>query len=68
LTSSAKLLGTTVIGVDALNRLMAGDNAALPSDEFLGAVTSGSPSWARTSIRHTVKSVLTNDNGEAKTK
>jgi len=35
MTSSAKLLGTTVIGVDALKRLLAGDKAALPSDEFL---------------------------------
>jgi hypothetical protein len=35
LTSSSKLLGTTTIGVDALKRLMAGDTAAFPSDEFL---------------------------------
>jgi hypothetical protein len=35
MTSSAKLLGTTVIGVDALKRLLVGNKAALPSDEFL---------------------------------
>jgi hypothetical protein len=34
-TSSAKLLGTTVIGVNTLKQLMAGDKAAFPSDEFL---------------------------------
>jgi hypothetical protein len=32
---TTKLLGTTVIGVNTLKQLMAGDKAAFPSDEFL---------------------------------
>ena len=43
MTSSAKLLGTTVISVDALKRLLAGDKAALPSDEFLITAPDGKP-------------------------
>jgi hypothetical protein len=42
-TSSAKLLGTTVIGVNALKRLIAGDKAAFPSDEFLISAPDGTP-------------------------
>ena len=42
-TTSAKLLGTTVIGVNALKRLMAGDKAAFPSDEFLITAPDGTP-------------------------
>ena len=43
MTSSAKLLGTTVISVDALKRLLAGDKAAFPSDEFLITAPDGKP-------------------------
>ena len=77
MTSSAKLLGTTVIGVDALKRLMAGDNAALPSDVFLITAPDGKPLMGKDNQQThlvmrlaylVVKSVLTNDNGEAKTK
>ena len=42
-TSSAKLLGTTVIGVDVLKLLMAGDKAAFPSDKFLITAPDGKP-------------------------
>jgi hypothetical protein len=43
MTTSAKLLGTTVIAVDALKRLLAGDKAAFPSDEFLITAPDGTP-------------------------
>jgi hypothetical protein len=43
MTSSAKLLGTTVIGVNTLKRLLAGDKAAFPSDEFLLTAQNGKP-------------------------
>ncbi len=43
-TSSAKLLGTTVIGVDVLKLLMAGDKAAFPSDKFLITAPAAFPS------------------------
>ncbi len=43
MTSSAKVLGTTVIAVDALKRLLAGDKAAFPSDEFLITEPGGTP-------------------------
>ena len=42
-TSSPKLLGTTVIGVDVLKLLMAGDKAAFPSDKFLITAPDGTP-------------------------
>jgi len=43
MTKSAKLLGTTVIGVNALKRLIVGDNAAFPSDKFLITAPDGNP-------------------------
>jgi hypothetical protein len=42
-TSSAKLLGKTVIGVDVLKLLMAGDEATFPSDKFLITAPDGKP-------------------------
>ena len=67
MSSSARLLGTTVITVDALKRLLAGDKAAFPSEEFLITAPDGKPLMGKDKKQaHLVmKVVLAIDNAAA---